>query len=260
MGEGAKHMLRLAKAQAEGQFYTATASLLYSAFTLEAYLNHIGPALYKKNWKCNERMPVIKKFKKLAEEVSVKFNMDERPYGTLTKLFEFRNSRAHGHTLEEKIDQEIEWSEGHLPMVGEWSSSAKPEYAEEVLKDVTEIISELDKACIARINANVEEFICKLREAFPDSKLPGICVVRDRILKIHGALPDDKTLGLEFKDVEKKVICEFLTDKEQGIEGLVEIIRREFCDNPFPPLRVDMFAVSLAPSQQTADEPSTRKD
>jgi len=49
MHKGAKYMLELAQNTQEGQLYTTVAALVFSAFTLEAYLNHLGK-LRNKEW------------------------------------------------------------------------------------------------------------------------------------------------------------------------------------------------------------------
>lgn len=45
----ARFFLNLAELQREGQFFSAQASLVFSAFTHEAFLNTLGPKLIK-NW------------------------------------------------------------------------------------------------------------------------------------------------------------------------------------------------------------------
>ena len=40
-------LLEIGKNQSEGSFHQFLGSLAFTAFTLEAYLNHIGPKLFK---------------------------------------------------------------------------------------------------------------------------------------------------------------------------------------------------------------------
>ena len=93
----------------EGSNWQFLSSLLLNAFALEAYLNHIGPS-HIKDWNKLERKPVRKKLLRLSEILGVKHGTkdNERPLLTITQLFEFRNSLAHGRStvLTEKIEHE----------------------------------------------------------------------------------------------------------------------------------------------------------
>ena len=114
MHNGAKFMLKIAEESEEGQLYTLVASLIFSAFTLEAYLNHLGK-LRNKEWnEIERRHSKLEKYKLFAEAAQIKFDFSVRPYRTLKELFSFRDRMAHGRTTEEVISTCIDMHEKRL--------------------------------------------------------------------------------------------------------------------------------------------------
>ena len=146
MHTGAKFMLKIAEESEEGRLYTLVASLIFSAFTLEAYLNHLGK-LRNKEWEKIERKhSKIEKYKLLAEAAEIKYNFSVHPYSTLKELFSFRDRMAHGRTTEEVISTCIDMHEKHLPQIhakNDWQVFATLETARQSIKDVERLIKEL---------------------------------------------------------------------------------------------------------------------
>lgn len=103
---GSKVLLLLAREQAEqkGSYWLWMGSLILTAFSFEAYLNHIGPKIFK-SWKgALERVPPKGKLDVVCEKLEIDLPKGKRPRKTVSWLFEFRNKLAHGRTetLEEK--------------------------------------------------------------------------------------------------------------------------------------------------------------
>ena len=141
-------MLNLAKESQDGQLYTCVSALVFSAFMLEAYLNHLG-RLRHANWDDIERRyPKLKKYLMFAKDAKLQVQMEKRPYISLNRLFAFRDSMAHGKTISEEIDVEIEVSQSlaSSPPRSEWQQFASAETAEELLNDAVALIRELHKA------------------------------------------------------------------------------------------------------------------
>ena len=146
MHNGAKFMLKIAEESEEGQLYTLVASLIFSAFTLEAYLNHLGK-LRNKEWnEIERRHSKLEKYKLFAEAAQIKFDFSVRPYRTLKELFSFRDRMAHGRTTEEVISTCIDMHEKRLPQIhakNDWQVFATLETARQSIKDVELLIEEL---------------------------------------------------------------------------------------------------------------------
>lgn len=94
---GANVLLRKSKEDEKGSNYTIMGSLLLSAFTFEAYLNHVGEKKIR-HWAEIEFIRVMKKYRVICKEFEIAPDFSKRPYKTLTELFKFRNAIAHGRS------------------------------------------------------------------------------------------------------------------------------------------------------------------
>ncbi len=136
------------------------ASLTFTAFTLEAYLNQIGPKLLA-CWPDLERpLSPLKKLALLSELVGVKIDYGVvGPHQTIKRLFNFRNDIAHlkpelkplvkNETLtltSEALDSRM----GDF-LEPEWQQYRTEENAIRAREDVEQIIKEL------HLKANIEE-------------------------------------------------------------------------------------------------------
>lgn len=146
---GAKHMLELAEESREGQLYTAMSALIYCAFTLEAYVNHLGAARHA-DWETMEKKKSAKdKLKGLAKDVGVKVDFGKSPFSTMRALFAFRDTIAHGRTTHEKVDKFIDAEGPYLPQIAGntgWQTYATIENARQAIKDVETMVKALHKS------------------------------------------------------------------------------------------------------------------
>lgn len=91
-----------------GSSWQFLSSAVLTAFTFEAYLNHVGPTIIK-CWPKLERLPPWGKFELLCETLKVAFptGSEKRPLQTIVKLLDFRNTMAHGRSAEIKPKPEL---------------------------------------------------------------------------------------------------------------------------------------------------------
>jgi len=146
---GAKHMLEQALRSDEGQLYNIISCLTYSAFTLEAYFNHLGK-MRNPNWdKIERKYPKLKKYKLFCHECNVSFDFEKPPYSTMIELFSFRDCMAHGKSTVDYVAKEIDFN-SELPnqfSTGpSWREYATIANAEKGVRDVDAIIFELHTA------------------------------------------------------------------------------------------------------------------
>ena len=149
MYAGAKFMLKQAENNDEGQLYNLISSLVYCAFTLEAYFNHLGK-LRDSNWdKIERKYPKLKKYDKFCKELNLNVDANERPYVSMKNVFEFRDSMAHGKTTNEFIVGKAQVQSMpynfSLPATN-WKTFVKMNNTKRCLHDVKEIVLELHKA------------------------------------------------------------------------------------------------------------------
>ncbi len=102
---GANILIKKTEQDNCGSFYTTMASLLLTAFSFEAYLNHLGSKTFKL-WDKIESIKVMNKYCVLCEHLNITPVFSQRPCQTLKTLFKFRNLMAHGKTevIEETHD------------------------------------------------------------------------------------------------------------------------------------------------------------
>lgn len=150
MHKGAKYMLELAENTQEGQLYTTVAALIFSAFTLEAYLNHLGKLQHKEWDKIERRHSKFEKYKLFASAAGIDFDsFRSHPYCTLKELFEFRDRMAHGKTTTEDVITSVSLIDDLIPQINsesDWQAFATLEKAQIAIKDVEAIIKELHLA------------------------------------------------------------------------------------------------------------------
>ena len=94
-----KRMFELAEDEKNAQLrYMTMSSMLYCAFTMEAFLNHVGGLLTKTWFEKEERDPPKQKLKYIEKELETSFDLSKRPFQTFSDLFIYRSWLAHGKT------------------------------------------------------------------------------------------------------------------------------------------------------------------
>lgn len=95
----------------DGQFFKTMTSIIFSAFTVEAYVNHILKDKAK-NWEEIEKYSAIEKVEELYTILGVNLDKSKRPIQSIQRMFNFRNMLAHGKTTTEtkkfKIKKDIQ--------------------------------------------------------------------------------------------------------------------------------------------------------
>jgi hypothetical protein len=86
--------LQHAKARHEGWHYSVLSAILLSAFTVEAYLNYVGPAL-EAGWDDFDKASPLAKLRHVACLLKIEMDFSKRPFQTVNDLFSFRNRMAH---------------------------------------------------------------------------------------------------------------------------------------------------------------------
>jgi hypothetical protein len=148
---GSLVLLQRAKAEPKGSYWLWMGSLLFTTFSLEAYLNHIGPKLFS-CWGALEVLSPEGKLDIICERLGIDLPKDKRPRQTVRELIKFRNNLAHGKTvaIEEKavhdVDQNLFEFMGKSPLAT-WEKYCTEENAERAQEDVKTVMQLIhDKA------------------------------------------------------------------------------------------------------------------
>jgi hypothetical protein len=91
-------LLKKGQDQEEGSFHQFMGSLVFTAFSFEAYLNHIGHRVFR-NWQALEPLGPREKLDIIAEKIGLPIDYGKRPWGIMKELFGFRNDIAHGKSI-----------------------------------------------------------------------------------------------------------------------------------------------------------------
>ena len=106
---GAESLYSSATEHPDGSGYCRLSAVLFSAFSIEAYLNFIGEELVS-NWATTERTMSWKdKLKLIGKTVGVKVDFGKPPFDSIRTMFHFRDKLAHGrtHSGRAKADQDL---------------------------------------------------------------------------------------------------------------------------------------------------------
>jgi len=150
MWDGSKILLRRAELETTGSYWVLMSVLLLTAFTFEAYLNHIGPKLFQ-SWNELERLPPLEKLESVCEKLGISFPPDRRPHQSLVTLFDFRNDLAHGKNQTLSTDElrdnndNVDAYLGERPKT-EWEKLIAWPRIKQVREDVESIIRGLHAA------------------------------------------------------------------------------------------------------------------
>ena len=145
----ARYFLKLAEASKEGQFFSSQSSLLFSAFTHEAFLNTLGPKIIS-FWKELEYLRPTQKLTIITATLNYKPYLGKPPYQTLKALFEFRNAIAHGRDEEIQLDgKTVPKSKSGMAYVeavnAKWVAYCTPKNARRAFEDVELIALDLSE-------------------------------------------------------------------------------------------------------------------
>ncbi len=141
----AKFSVERAENSDEPEFYNCLSALLFCAFCLESYLNHIGRA-YFENWQKDlEKLSPHAKLRLIAvERMRAKPDFSRRPFQSFNQLFKFRNSLVHGKT--ETVSYVAMFDDVVSPAkkpLADWEKICDLKHAKRLFQDMKEIIQVL---------------------------------------------------------------------------------------------------------------------
>lgn len=147
LNHGANVLIQKTEADEKGSYYTTMGALLLTAFTFEAYLNHLGDKMLK-FWSEIESIKVMDKYAVFCKHFGLNPDFSRRPYQTLRSLFKFRNAIAHGKSqvLEETKEVSSQAALRDHTLKAPWEEYCTLEKAKWAKEDVSEVIQELHRA------------------------------------------------------------------------------------------------------------------
>lgn len=147
LAHGADVLIMKTEQEEKGSYYTTMSALLLTAFTFEAYLNHLGDKTIK-FWEEIEPINVMDKYSVLCKNLNICPDFSKRPYQTLKSLFKFRNAIAHGKSQilqETKEVSSLDELYQHSSKA-HWEEFSVLENAKRAKEDVAQIITDPHRA------------------------------------------------------------------------------------------------------------------
>jgi hypothetical protein len=141
---GSRHELEQGENALEGGTYNFLASILFTAFALEAYLNAVGSEKIT-CWEEIERYKKTEeKLRLLCKSENYKLSLGTPPFNSFKKIFELRNKIAHSKPM--KISgKTVELDERNLPKLSKWMEECTLENATKYLDDASAMIEILHR-------------------------------------------------------------------------------------------------------------------
>lgn len=137
-----------------GSSWQFLSSTVLTAFTFEAYLNHVGPQVIA-CWASLERLPPLAKFELLCESLKIAFSegIGKRPLQTIVKVLDFRNAMAHGRSetlklksIKRDINDTLDTYLGQRPLTS-WEQLIQDDaFAKRARKDVETVLRKIHDA------------------------------------------------------------------------------------------------------------------
>lgn len=124
-----------------GRTFMLCASMVFSAFTVEAFLNHVG-ANRIEFWDYIERNSWRNKLKLFSMRFGISIDYRKRPFHTVKLMFQFRDALAHGKTktmTEDTIQNLREGQRPTLPMT-KWEKKITLRNAKLYLHDIDAVV------------------------------------------------------------------------------------------------------------------------
>ena len=139
------HQLAQRPEEANGQLSYCMTSMLFCAFCLEAFLNHLGQEKVLDWDPLKEKLKPEEKLNVLAKFLGFKPNLGIRPYQTFKSIFTLRNLLVHAKTVTLE-DGFIQVYGDHQPsFLADWESKISLKEATRFLDDTKSIIFDLSE-------------------------------------------------------------------------------------------------------------------
>ena len=125
-----KELLEKAQAEARGSYYLFMSSLVFSAFTLEAFLNHMGEHLFQA-WDDLESLNARAKINIICERLGLAPNWGALPWQIVPEIIGFRNKVAHGKNALLKFEKTVSIADNYEGILHQFLMADWQDYATE---------------------------------------------------------------------------------------------------------------------------------
>jgi hypothetical protein len=144
----AEWSIKQADPSGAGSFYNAMSAMIFCAFCIEAYLNHVGSELFD-YWEDHlDRLGPMGKLRLVCEKLEVDADFSRMPFQAASVLFRYRDALAHGKTktIEKESHHEILTPGWVRDLATDWENQTRIEEARKLFNATEAMITEIHKA------------------------------------------------------------------------------------------------------------------
>ncbi len=139
---------KLAAEDEHGRFLHLISSMVFTAFCLEGFLNHVGQEKIEFWETLKRKLNPSEKLKIICELLKIQPDYSKRPFQTFKEIFKLRDQFAHSETykfIEEHIYM-LEMGENPPEPLAPWEKQISINKTKRFLDDSKAIITEISKA------------------------------------------------------------------------------------------------------------------
>ena len=155
-----------------GSYYMFLSCLMFQAFSLEAFLNHMGEKLFETWGELEKPLSPKAKLGLICEKLKLNINYGKTPWQIVPELIGFRNKVAHGKSELLKSEEIVLGGSDkyeklmHKFLMAEWQEFANKKNAQRAKKQLEALFIEVHRA------ANMEnDFLFEFGAQFRTAKL-----------------------------------------------------------------------------------------
>ena len=146
--DAAEYFLELSKDENQSERINSTSCLVFAAFGIEAFLNHVGEQLFN-SWGdyLKQSLSPEAKLHLIGERIGLEVDFGKQPFQAFKTLFRFRNSMAHSVTedlTDENAKHYLKLGNQSWP-AAEWEGLRTSKIAEKISSDVIAIVDRIGK-------------------------------------------------------------------------------------------------------------------
>jgi hypothetical protein len=143
-----KYYFELSKDKDQSERMNSRSCLVFAAFGIEAFLNHVGEQLFS-SWKdhLKKSLSPEAKLHLVAERIGLRVDFGKRPFQSFRTLFRFRDAMAHSVTEDlgdENAKHYLKLGNQSWP-AAQWEKLRTSKIAEEISNDAETIIDIIGK-------------------------------------------------------------------------------------------------------------------
>ena len=142
--ECAQFHLKESENSQEGHFHSSMSCIIFSAFTMEAFLNYMGSCVFDFWDELERHLTSVNKLNVICSQLNIQSDFSDRPFQSFVKAFNLKNYLNQGKIVSYSQTAPLA-SAGYAAGWTGWEERCTPEQAREIYEDMLRIMKVLDQ-------------------------------------------------------------------------------------------------------------------